>query len=82
MKSGKVVIDLGENELIRQGMKFLAFHESDPIYDSLTGMDLGSDTEILALLSAEEINQRSSMADILEKFTERGIHTSDKVISK
>ena len=81
-KSGKVVIDLGENELIRQGMKFLAFHESDPIYDSLTGMDLGRDTEILALLSAEEINQQSSNADILEKFTERGIHARDKVISK
>ena len=81
-KSGKVVIDLGENELIRQGMKFLAFHESDPIYDSLTGMDLGRDTEILALLSAEEINQQSSMTDILEKYTEGGVHTRDKVISK
>lgn len=81
-KSGKVVIDMGEDEMIRQGMKFLAFHESDPIYDSLTGMNLGRDTEILALLSAEEINRESSMTDILEKYTEGGVHPRDKVISK
>ena len=81
-KSGKVTISLGEDQSIHQGMRFLAFQESDPVYDLVTGMNLGRDTEVLGLLSTKEINQEFSKADILEKFTGRGIQAGDKVISK
>jgi len=80
--SGKATINLGRDQSIRQSMRFLSFLESDPIYDPETGMNLGRDTEILALLSAKEIKQKFSKADILEKFTGRGIQVGDKVISK
>ncbi|MBW1856356.1 MAG: hypothetical protein JRJ00_17130, partial [Deltaproteobacteria bacterium] len=60
----RTTIDLGRNQSICQGMRFLAFHENDPIYDTITGMDLGSDTEILGLLSVKEIDQTFSRADI------------------
>lgn len=81
-ESGKVIIDLGSNQLICQSMRFLAFREREPIIDSVTGMNLGRDTEILGLLSVKEINQESSKADILKKFTWRGIQSGNKVIAK
>ena len=81
-ESGRATINLGRDRSIRQGMRFLSFLESDPIYDPETGMNLGRDTEILALLSAKEIDQKFSKADILGKFTGRAIQVGDKVISK
>jgi len=81
-KSGNAIINLGEKQSICQGMKFLAFREMDSIIDPVTGMNLGRDTEILGLLSVKEIAQEFSKADILEKFSERGIRTGDKVIAK
>ncbi len=81
-KAGKIIIDLGSNNSVHQGMKFLIFRESDPVYDPVTGMNLGRDTEILGLLTANEIDQTFSLTDILEKFTERGIQAKDMVISK
>jgi hypothetical protein len=63
-------------------MRFLAFRESDPVFDSVTGMNLGRDTDILGLLSTKEIDQTFSKADVLKKFTTGGIQVGDKVISK
>ena len=81
-KSGVVIFDLGETQSIRQGMRFLAFRESDPLFDSVTGMNLGRDTDILGLLSTKEIDQTVSKADIVKKFTTGDIQAGDKVISK
>ncbi len=81
-QSGAVTFNLGENQSIHPGMRFLAFRESDPIFDPVTGMNLGNDTETIGLLLAKEIKQNSSKADVLKKFTARGIHIGDKVISK
>jgi len=81
-KSGKVIFDLGENQSIRQGMRFLAFSESDPIFDHVTGMNLGRDTDILGLLFAKEVKKTFSRADILKEFNTRGVQAGDRVISK
>ncbi len=81
-KSGKVTIDLGSDQSILQAMRFLAFHESDPTYDPVTGMNLGKDTEILGLLSAKEIDYEFSRAEVLKVHTRKGIHAGDMVISK
>ena len=78
----QVVIDLGSDWSIHRGMRFLAYREDDPVIDEKTGMNLGSDTEVCGLLSAEEIDQTFSRADVVEKFTQRGVHRGDKVISK
>jgi hypothetical protein len=80
--SPQVVIDLGSDRSIHQGMRFLAYRESDPFVDEETGMNLGSDTEVFGLLAAKEVDQRFSRADIVQKFTPRGVHTGDRVISK
>ena len=81
-KSDTATINLGDDQSIRQGMRFLVFRDSDPTYDPVTGKNLGRDTEILGLLYAKEIAQEFSKTDILEKFSERGIRTGDKVIAK
>ena len=81
-KPDTATINLGDDQSIRQGMRFLVFRDNDPTYDPVTGKNLGRDTEILGLLYAKEIAQESSKADILEKFSERGIRTGDKVIAK
>jgi len=37
---------------------------------------------VFGLLAAEEVDQTFSRVDVVKKFTERGVHTGDKVISK
>ena len=81
-KSGTVIFDIGEIQSIHQGMRFLAFSESDPIFDHVTGMNLGRDTDILGLLLAKEVKKTFSKAAILKEFKTRGIQVGDKVISK
>jgi len=78
----RVVIDLGSDRSIHKGMRFLAYREEDPLIDDKTGLNLGSDTEVFGLLAAEEVDQTFSRADVVEKFSERGVQTGDKVISK
>ena len=78
----RVVIDLGSDLSIHKGMRFLAYREEDPLIDDKTGMNLGSDTEVFGLLAAEKVDQTFSRADVVEKFTKRGVQTGDKVISK
>jgi len=80
--SPQVVIDLGSDRSIHRGMRFLAYRERDPLVDQESGINLGSDTETCALLTAREVDQRFSRADILETFTERGVHSGDRVIAK
>ena len=45
-------------------------------------MNLGRDTDVLALLTTKEINQTFSTADVLKKYTTSEIQIGDKVISK
>jgi TolB-like protein len=77
-----VIIDLGTNHAIQQGMKFLAFSEGETRIDPETGMDLGNETDIIGLLSAEEIDQTFSKADVVKKFTGSGIQTGNRVIAQ
>jgi tetratricopeptide (TPR) repeat protein/TolB-like protein len=80
--SDTAVIDLGRDQSICPEMKFLSFLENRPLSDPETGMDLGSDTEIVGLLSAREVAQNTSRVAILETFTLREIQAGDRVISK
>ena len=80
--SPQVVIDLGSDRSIHRGMRFLAYREEDYIIDEESGLNLGSDTEMFGLLLAKEVDQRFSRADIVEKFSDRGVHSGDRVISK
>lgn len=81
-KSSTVIFNLGESQSVHPGMRFLAFRESVPIFDTVTGMNLGRDTDILGLLYAKEIDKTFSKADVLKEFTTKDIQVGDKVISK
>jgi hypothetical protein len=78
----RVIIDMGSDRSIHKGMRFLAYREEDPLIDEKTGMNLGSDTKVFGLLAAEKVDQTFSSADVVKKFTKRGVHTGDRVISK
>ncbi len=80
--SDTAVIDLGREQSICPEMKFLSFLENQPLSDPETGMDLGSDTEIVSLLSAKDVERTTSLTAILQKFTQREIQPGDRVISK
>jgi TolB-like protein len=77
-----VIIDLGTNRAIQQGMKFLAFREGETLIDYETGMDLGSETDIIGLLSAKDVDQTFSKADVVKKFTGHAIEAGTRVITK
>ena len=81
-KSGNVVIDLGSDRSIHQGMKFLAFRETDPLIDPETGMDLGRDTDVIGLLSAKEVDPTFSRVDVLKKYGEKELQAGNRVIAK
>ena len=80
--AGTVTINLGSNQSLSPGMKFLAFRDTDPLIDQVTRMNLGNDTELRGLLSIRELNPGSSMAEVLKRFTPQGSLKGDKVISK
>jgi hypothetical protein len=80
--NNSVVIDMGQNQAIQQGMKFLAYQETKPLIDAETGMNLGSDTDILGLLSAKEVVPISCKADIEKQFAGYEIKAGSKVMSK
>ncbi len=80
--SETAVIDLGQEQSICREMKFLSFLENRHLSDPETGLDLGSDTEIVGLLSASEVERTTSHAAILQRFTAREIKAGDRVISK
>jgi hypothetical protein len=82
MPNNSVVIDLGQSQSIQQGMKFLAYEEKTPTIDAETGMNLGSDTNILGLLAAREVAQVSCKADIEKKFAGREIKAGSRIIAK
>jgi hypothetical protein len=82
MPNNSVVIDVGQSQLIRQGMKFLAYQETAPLIDAESGMNLGSDTDILGQLATREVTPVSCKADIEKKFAGCEIKAGSKVIAK
>ena len=50
-----VIMETIELELDEETMKFLSFLENQPLKDPETGASLGSDTEIVGMLSAKEV---------------------------
>jgi hypothetical protein len=72
----EVRLNLGKENAICKGMRFLVFHEQGP------GSARDSDSGILALLRAQEIHDKSSRAAVLKTYSGRGIAVKDSVISK
>jgi len=82
MPDNSVVIDLGQSQAIQEGMRFLAYQEKEPLIDAETGMNLGSDTDILGLLAAKEVAPVSCKAAIEKKFPGCEIKAGSRVIAK
>ena len=82
MPDNSLVIDLGQSQAIQEGMKFLAYQETEPLIDAETGMNLGSDTDILGLLAAREVAPVSCKAAIEKKFNGYVIKAGSRVIAK
>ena len=72
----EVRLNLGKENAICKGMRFLVFHDEAGVAapDGSSG--------ILALLRAQEIHDKSSRAAVLKTYTGRGIAVKDCVISK
>jgi len=81
-KAQEVLINIGSDHAISTGMRFLAFDETDPVIDPETGKSLGTDTEILGLISIKEIHEKFSKADIVKKLSQKAIERKNKVIAK
>jgi hypothetical protein len=78
-KPAEVQFNIGAENAICKGMRFLAFHEGKPVSNAGT---FGNSTEILGLLAASEIHATYSNGTVLKKFAERDIEVRDGVISK
>jgi len=74
----EVRLNLGKDNAICKGMRFLVFHEQGPG----PALNRDSDSGILALLRAQEIHSTFSRAAVLKTYTGRGIAVKDCVISK
>jgi hypothetical protein len=81
-KSKKALINLGKVHNICRGMRFLAFQEGEPVIDPDTGENLGTETEILGLLSARDIKAKFSDMTIVKEFEGQKIKEKVKVITK
>ncbi len=79
---GEAIISIGQDDLIQPGMRFLVFNETPPTAISETQIDLGSDSEITALLTVKKIDRKSTFANILKIYMGNEIHVGDKVITK
>jgi hypothetical protein len=74
----EVRLNLGKDNAICKGMRFLVFHEQGPG----PALAQDSDSGILALLRAQEIHDSFSRAAVLKTYTGRDIAIKDCVISK
>jgi hypothetical protein len=75
----EVKFNLGAENAICKGMRFLAFNEGDSVAVART---FGNKTEILGILRASEIHEKYSSGTVLKKFAVREIELKDGVISK
>ncbi len=76
---GKVVLDVGHNANIRDGMKFLAFHRGKPLVDSETGQVLIKGIiNVDGELSTEKVEKNGTR---LKRMTAGGLEKSEFVVS-
>jgi len=81
-KAKEVLFNLGSENAICPGMKFLAFRETNPVIDPDTGQSLGTDTEVLGVLSAKEIHEKFTKGTVVKTLAGKEIAAKDKVITK
>ena len=82
IKAKEIIFNLGSEHAIFQGMKFLAYRDTDSIIDPATGQSLGTDTEVLGVLSAKEIHEKFSKGTIIKILAPNKIAAKDKIITK
>jgi tetratricopeptide (TPR) repeat protein len=75
----EVKFNLGAENAICKGMRFLAFNQGESVAVAGT---FGNNTEILGILRASKIHEKYSSGTVLKKFAERDIELKDGVISK
>jgi hypothetical protein len=78
----EVLFNLGSEQAISPGMKFLAFRETAPVIDPDTGQSLGTDTEVLGVLAVKEIHEKFSRGTVVKMLAQKEIAAKDKVITK
>ncbi len=81
-QSDQVIINLGADQAIFQGMRFVVFNEAEPIIDPDTHEALGADTELAGLVSTREVREKFSKGDIIKLFSGKDIHENTRVITK
>jgi tetratricopeptide (TPR) repeat protein len=81
-KTDAIIVNLGTDSALSNGMRLLAFTESEPVIDPATGSSLGTDTDILAQLMTSEVHEKFSKTDVMKQFTSGPLEVGCKVIAK
>jgi len=81
-KTDGILVNLGSATALSNGMRLLAFTESDPVIDPTTGSSLGSDTDILAQLLTSEVHEKFAKTSVVKRFMNRPLEVGYRVITK
>lgn len=62
----KIIINLGKPDQIKVGMRLIFFEKGEPIRDSVTGEDLGADTEELGTGRIRAVSDKKSDTELVD----------------
>jgi len=62
----KIIINLGEPDQIKVGMRLIFFEKGEPIPDPVTGESLGADTEELGTARIRKLSQNFSHTELID----------------
>ncbi len=82
LKGKKVFTDLGREELLLRGMRFVVFREGAPKVHPETGKPLGCETLELAEAVVKGVYEEMSVGEIIKGTEQKTVKTSDQVITK
>lgn len=79
---GKLYVDIGSLKGMRKGMKCVVFKKGDAIVHPVTGEILGSKNEMLGEVLLEEVQDKMSIAMVVDKEAGKTIVVGDRVVAK
>jgi hypothetical protein len=82
VKGNRVLTDLGAETRIKKGMRLLIYQDAEPVTHPVTGADLGEDTEQIGQAMVQEIYDKRSDAEILDKSAKDRVKPMQKVITQ
>ena len=66
VKDGKVYINAGSNDNVKQGDRFLVFEKGEELVDPATGLSLGAEETELGEIKVDSVKEKYSIAEVLQ----------------